>query len=88
MGEQTLSLSLKKQNRWAGRPLVKMSANCAEVGRYLRVISLLVTFSRIKWKSTSMCLVLAWKTGLDAKASAPEFHTTESGKKEEGDVIL
>ena len=33
-------------------------------------MSLLRTFSLTKWKSTSMCLVLAWKIELEAKASA------------------
>ena len=27
-------------------------------------------FSLIKWQSTSMCLVLSWKTGLDAICKA------------------
>ena len=31
------------------------------------------TCSRTKWTSTSICLVCAWKTGLEAKARAPEL---------------
>ena len=33
--------------------------------------SLAATFSRTKWKSISMCLVLAWNTGFAARYVAP-----------------
>jgi hypothetical protein len=46
--ETTFSLSLRKQNREAVCPLVKMSAIWSKVEMYITWMSLPVTFSQIK----------------------------------------
>ena len=52
------------------RDLVKMSASWS-----FELTKLIAThpdaiFSLMKWQSTSICLVISWKTGLDAKCNA------------------
>ena len=48
------------------RPLVNTSASCSVVAKcWMKTIPLWI-FSLTKWQSMSMCLVLSWKTGLQA----------------------
>lgn len=64
------------------RDLVRQSASCSFVGTYLTANLLLRTWSRTKWTSRSMCLVRAWKTGLDAKAPIPILSHQRTGVPE------
>ena len=52
------------------RDLVKMSASWSFELTKLVAIHPDAIFSLMKWQSTSMCLVLSWKTGLDAICKA------------------
>ena len=62
-------------NRTQGRGLVSMSASmlCVETCTISKMSSL--TQSRTKWYLASICFVLAWCSGLFARASAPSLST-------------
>ena len=65
-----MRLLWRLRNLWVGRLLVKISASWSSVETNLTVRSLRRTLSRTKWKSTPMCFVRAWNTGLEAMAKA------------------
>ena len=71
-GGRTVAMRLQRRSRkrWVGRLFVKMSASWSIVDTDLIERSLQRTLSWTKWKFTSICFVLAWKTGLDAIARA------------------
>ena len=54
---------------------VRMSARCSLVGKYSTEIVFDLVNSRMKWKRTSMCLVLAELRGLFASEIAPPLST-------------
>ena len=69
-------------NQGEERPLVKISANWSMVETNLTWRSLRITLSRMKWKSTSICFVQAWKTRFEAMASAETLSNQSIGGSE------
>ena len=68
---RTLSLDRRRENREEDMGFVRRSASWSwvETKRTSRVLA--ATMSRTKWKSISMCLVLAWKIGFEERYVAP-----------------
>ena len=69
--DRTLSLDRRRANREEEIGFVNTSASWSvlEIKRTLSCLA--ATISRTKWKSISMCFVLAWKTGLEDRYVAP-----------------
>lgn len=66
----TLSLARTKENLAGGKGLVSISAHWSWPGICWTTNCLATTFSQTKKTSSSMCLVLAWRTGLWARLTA------------------
>ena len=68
-----LRLFLNCWSLWTGNALVKPSANWSPVETNRTSSNFCATLSLTKWKSISMCLVLAWNTGLAERWVAPRL---------------
>jgi hypothetical protein len=74
-----LRLHLQPSNIVSGSGFVKIFASWSLEEMNLICSSFCITHSRIKWKSTSMCLVRAWKTGLEDRYVAPMLSHQRTG---------
>ena len=77
----TFRLVLKRSSICLVAGLVNTSANWSSVEINLTSSSQAATRSLTKWKSISMCLVRAWKTGLAVRYVAPKLSQDRTGTR-------
>jgi hypothetical protein len=77
--QSKLRLRLQPSKVGSGSGFVKMSASWSLEEMNLICSSFCVTRSLTKWKSTLMCLVRAWKTGLEDRYVAPMLSHQRTG---------